>query len=150
MIQRLVDPLVTSASYSSDSVQNWLVDMSNSEYFWNAITVTIAPQLYQAGSDSISKVSSQTWQSRKSVSVSQWPSIFSGLEVISNRMTLSHRDPGGAPSHYDMLVSLGIEHDTIFSIEDLEAELVYSPGTMTYIAGRVRAYYFFTYNSSPS
>ncbi|KAG1817891.1 hypothetical protein EV424DRAFT_1268237, partial [Suillus variegatus] len=72
-----------------------------------------------------------------SVSVSQWPSIFSGLEVISNRMTLSHRDPGGAPSHYDMLVSLGIEHDTILSIEDLEAELVYSPGTMTYIAGRV-------------
>ncbi|KAG1763077.1 hypothetical protein EDD22DRAFT_742087, partial [Suillus occidentalis] len=66
-----------------------------------------------------------------------WPSIFSGLEVISNHMTLSYWDPGGAPSHYDMLVSLGIEHDAIFSIEDLEAKLVYSPRTMTYIAGRV-------------
>ncbi|KAG1763081.1 hypothetical protein EDD22DRAFT_846611 [Suillus occidentalis] len=84
--ERLVDPLVTSVSYSSDSVQNWLVDMSNSEYFWNAITATIAPKLYQAGGDSISKVSR--------------------LEVISNHMTLSHRDPGGAPSHYDMLHSV--------------------------------------------
>ena len=60
MIQRLVDPLVTSASYSSDSVQNWLADMSNSEYFWNAITATIAPKLFKAGGHSISKVSSQT------------------------------------------------------------------------------------------
>ncbi|KAG2358382.1 hypothetical protein BDR07DRAFT_1227776, partial [Suillus spraguei] len=66
-----------------------------------------------------------------------WPSIFSELELISNRITLSHWNPGGAPSHYDMLVSLGIEHDLILSIEDVEAELVYSPGTMTYIAGRV-------------
>ncbi|KAG2344989.1 hypothetical protein BDR05DRAFT_881382, partial [Suillus weaverae] len=55
-----------------------------------------------------------------------WPSIFLGLELISNQMTLSHWDPGRAPSHYDMSVSLGIEYDTIFSIEDLEAKLVYS------------------------
>ncbi|KAG2335445.1 hypothetical protein BDR05DRAFT_857690, partial [Suillus weaverae] len=58
------------------------------------------------------------------------PPFFSGLELILNQMTLNHQDPGGAPSHYDMLVSLGIEHDTIFSIKDLEAKLVYSPGTM--------------------
>ncbi|KAG1864347.1 hypothetical protein F4604DRAFT_1535688, partial [Suillus subluteus] len=66
-----------------------------------------------------------------------WPSIFSGLELIVNHVTLSHRDPGGAPSHYDMLVSLGIRDEAMFVIEDIGAELVYSPGTMVYIAGKV-------------
>ncbi|KAG1838547.1 hypothetical protein DFJ58DRAFT_629402, partial [Suillus subalutaceus] len=65
------------------------------------------------------------------------PPFFSGLELIVNHMTLSHRDPGGAPSHYDILVSLGIAHEAMFVIEDIGAELVYSPGTMVYIAGKV-------------
>ncbi|KAG1837478.1 hypothetical protein F4604DRAFT_1528074, partial [Suillus subluteus] len=66
-----------------------------------------------------------------------WPSIFSGLELIVNHVTLSHGNPGGAPSHYDMLVSLGIGHETMFVIEDIGVKLVYSPGTMVYIAGKV-------------
>ncbi|KAG1898414.1 uncharacterized protein F5891DRAFT_955544, partial [Suillus fuscotomentosus] len=69
------------------------------------------------------------------------PSIFLGLEVIVNHVTLSHHDPGGAPSHYDLLVSLGIGYDATFSIEDLEAKLGYGPGTMNFILGKVRLNY---------
>ncbi|KAG2352438.1 hypothetical protein BDR07DRAFT_1253995, partial [Suillus spraguei] len=64
-----------------------------------------------------------------------WPSIFSGLEVIVNRVTLSHRDPGGAPTLYDLLVSLGKGHAAKMRLADVQAELDYFPGTMLFICG---------------
>ncbi|KAG1721212.1 uncharacterized protein EDB91DRAFT_1019535, partial [Suillus paluster] len=66
-----------------------------------------------------------------------WPSIFSGLELIVNWVTLGHHDAGGASSHYDLLASLGIGHNANFRIEDLEAELDYFPGTLVSILGKV-------------
>ncbi|KAG1826373.1 hypothetical protein EV424DRAFT_1285766, partial [Suillus variegatus] len=66
-----------------------------------------------------------------------WPSIFSGLEIIANRVTFSHRDAGGSPSLLDLLVSLGRNHHATLALADLKAELDYSPGTMVYISGRV-------------
>jgi hypothetical protein len=128
---------VTSASYSNKQVQHWLDVMSSSECFWNGITAAIAPELFEAGSTAISEVYGKTRTPPKSVPVSDWPSIFSGLEVIVNRTTLPHRDRGGAPSHYDLLVSLGVGHDATFSIQDLRADLDYSPGTMCFICGKV-------------
>jgi hypothetical protein len=71
------------------------------------------------------------------VPVSEWPSIFTGMELIANRITLSYRDAGGAQSHYDLLASLGIGHDATFSIKDLNVELDYFPGTLAFIAGKV-------------
>ncbi|KAG1892920.1 uncharacterized protein F5891DRAFT_919525, partial [Suillus fuscotomentosus] len=66
-----------------------------------------------------------------------WPSEFSGLEVIVNRETPSHRDPGALPPFYDLLVSLGKAHHAILALPDLGAELAYPPGTMVYILGKV-------------
>ncbi|KAG2121483.1 hypothetical protein DEU56DRAFT_711668, partial [Suillus clintonianus] len=66
-----------------------------------------------------------------------WPSIFSGLEVIANRLTLSHRDGGGSPTLYDLLVSLGIGHTATLKLADVKAELDYFPGTMLHISGMV-------------
>lgn len=66
-----------------------------------------------------------------------WPSEFSGLEVIVNRETPNHRDPGASPSFYDLLVSLGKGHRAVLALPDLGAELAYYPGTMVYILGKV-------------
>lgn len=133
--------MVVSATYSQDSVQTWLDTMSSAEFFWNAITAVVAPELFQTGYHAISEVLTQTQLPKKPVPVHRWPSIFSGLEVIVNRVTWSHRDPGGALSHYDLLVSLGIGHNATFSIGDFEAELGYGPGTMNFISGKVRLIY---------
>ncbi|KAG1728928.1 hypothetical protein EDB19DRAFT_1611521, partial [Suillus lakei] len=62
---------------------------------------------------------------------------FLGLELIVNWVTLGHCDAGGALSHYDLLASFGIGHNTTFCIEDLEAELDYFPGTLVSILGKV-------------
>ncbi|KAG1851127.1 hypothetical protein F4604DRAFT_1592525, partial [Suillus subluteus] len=66
-----------------------------------------------------------------------WPSIFSGLEIIANHTTLSHRDVGGAPSLFDLLISLGSGHKAKLVLADVGAELDYYPGTMTFISGKV-------------
>ncbi|KAG2140736.1 hypothetical protein BD769DRAFT_1349909, partial [Suillus cothurnatus] len=66
-----------------------------------------------------------------------WPSIFSGLEIITNHVTFSHRDAGGSPSLFDLLVGLGRNHHATLALADLHAELAYSPGAMVYIAGQV-------------
>ncbi|KAG1742099.1 hypothetical protein EDB19DRAFT_1907563 [Suillus lakei] len=54
--ERLVDPLVTSESYSSGKVQDWLAALRTSEVLWNVITATVAPDLFQAGVSSFSEV----------------------------------------------------------------------------------------------
>lgn len=110
--------------------------------FFNAITAFIAPELFEAGLAAASKVSSATLQSKKPAPTSQWPSVFSGIELIVNQVTLGHRDAGGASSHYDLLASFGIGHNATFRIKDLEAELDYFPGTLVSILGKVRTLLF--------
>ncbi|KAG1820768.1 hypothetical protein EV424DRAFT_1322679, partial [Suillus variegatus] len=65
------------------------------------------------------------------------PSIFSGLEIIRNQVTLSHRDVAGSPTLYDLLISLGIGHNVTIKSADLQAKLDHFPETMLYISGRV-------------
>ncbi|KAG2084905.1 hypothetical protein BD769DRAFT_1374620, partial [Suillus cothurnatus] len=136
--ERIQDPLVTSESYASADVQTWLAAVSTTEFFWNAITAAVSPELFQAGSAAISGARREAYSgSKKSLAASQWPSVFSGLEIIVNRITLSHRDGGGSPTLYDLLISLGVGHAATIKLADVQAELDYFPGTMLYISGRV-------------
>ncbi|KAG2115297.1 uncharacterized protein F5147DRAFT_769754 [Suillus discolor] len=54
--QQLVDPLVTSESYKSEKVQQWLAALTISEVLWNTITRVVAPDLFQAGISAFSEV----------------------------------------------------------------------------------------------
>ncbi|KAG1830059.1 hypothetical protein F4604DRAFT_1695666 [Suillus subluteus] len=132
------DPLVTSESYNSKKVQQWLGALTTSELLWNSITAAVAPDLFESGFSAFSKVVKEVQRRKKnSAPVDSWPSIFSGLEIIANQTTFSHRDPGGSPSLFDLLVSLGQNHHATLSLADVHAELDYSPGAMVYIASRV-------------
>lgn len=118
---------------SSPAVQLWLSKMTATEQFWSAITSIVAPDQYLAGMASISSLECMVQTSHSVI----WPSVFSGIEVIVNRETPHHRDPGASPSLYDLLVSLGKGHQAILNLPDLGAELHYPPGTMVYISGKV-------------
>ncbi|KAG2351074.1 hypothetical protein BDR07DRAFT_1238266, partial [Suillus spraguei] len=111
----------------------WLSEMTATEQFWSAITSIIAPDQYLAGVRSVSSLKCMVQTSDPIV----WPSDFSGIEVIVNRETPYHRDPGVSPSFYDLLVSLGKAHQAILNLPDLDAKLEYPPGTMVYISGKV-------------
>ncbi|KAG0694117.1 hypothetical protein DFH29DRAFT_880933, partial [Suillus ampliporus] len=102
--ERLIDPLVTSESYNSKEVQKWLEALTTSELLWNSITAAVAPELFESGTSVFSKVVKEVRRRKNnSAPVDSWPSIFSGLEIIANRTTFSHRDPGGSPSLFDLL-----------------------------------------------
>ncbi|KAG2067042.1 hypothetical protein BDR04DRAFT_1028585, partial [Suillus decipiens] len=137
--ERLQDPMVTSASYKSVEVQEWLAALSATEFFWNAITATSAPDLFEAGTSAITQVVQELQDSDKHMSapISYWPSIFSGFEIIANWTTLSHQDTGGSPSLFDLLISLGSGHEAKLTLADVGAELDYNPGTMVFISGKV-------------
>jgi hypothetical protein len=69
--------------------------------------------------------------------VNLWPSFFSGIEVISNRRTPSHRDAQAAPPVYDFLVSAGTHKEAWMVLPDVQAKLSYNPGTVVAVCGRV-------------
>ncbi|KAG1895262.1 uncharacterized protein F5891DRAFT_984344 [Suillus fuscotomentosus] len=136
--ERLEDPMVTSASYKPVEVQEWLATLSATEYFWNAITAVLAPDLFKVGTLAISRIIQELQGSdRTSPPICDWPSIFSGLEIIANCTTLLHRDFGGAPSLFDLLISLCSGHEAKLTLADVGAELNYYPGTMVFIYRKV-------------
>jgi hypothetical protein len=66
------------------------------------------------------------------------------MELIANWITLSHRDAGGAQSHYDLLASLGIGHDATFSIKKISMwNLITSLEHWHSLQARYEPYYFF-------
>ncbi|KAG1841840.1 hypothetical protein F4604DRAFT_1939205 [Suillus subluteus] len=102
--ERLQDHLYQSTSLTKSTVvRDWLSEMTVTEQLFSAITSIIAPDQYLAGAESVSMLKNMVQTPNPVV----WPSVFSGIEVIVNRETPYHRDPGASPSVYDLLVSLG-------------------------------------------
>jgi hypothetical protein len=70
LTQRLQDPIVASSSYSNVEVQEWLAALSTTEFFWNAITAAVAPDLFAAGAHTISKLNEEVQGLKQSTRVS--------------------------------------------------------------------------------
>jgi hypothetical protein len=69
--------------------------------------------------------------------VQSWNSVFSGISVITNRITTRHRDTGGAFPWPDVLLSCGTHKTAHFHLNDVKAQLSYSPSTVVAVCGRV-------------
>jgi hypothetical protein len=66
-----------------------------------------------------------------------WSSVFTGINVISNRRTIAHRDRFGHLPWYDLLVSVGTYTQAYLVLPDLGAKLVYNPGTVVLLCGKL-------------
>ena len=67
-----------------------------------------------------------------------WQSVYTGISIISNRRTPSHRDSKGRPEWYDTLVSYsGPGARPLLSIKDLGLHLKYSSGTVVGLCGTI-------------
>lgn len=66
-----------------------------------------------------------------------WPTIFNGLDIISNRETPAHRDVQGRSEWYDMLLTIGAYTDGRIEMPSLGLNLLYNPGTAVFLTGRV-------------
>jgi len=132
-----VDPIIVSTEYRTESAAKFINRIRHAEAILNCIGMLICPELFSAGAKAIRKLKNgeklNVWYNN----VKLWPSIFSGLEVISNRKTLIHRDRQSAPAMYDFLVSAGNHKETWFTLPDIKTKLLYDPGTVTAICGKV-------------
>jgi hypothetical protein len=93
--------------------------------------------MYEIGNKAIEQIQAgeglQQWHEH----VHLWPSAFSGIQAIVNRITPSHRDTGAAPSMFDLLVSAGTHRNANLRLGDVKANLSYKPGTVVLVCGRV-------------
>jgi hypothetical protein len=106
----------------------------------NAITALTHRPLHLAGHQAISKLKrpdSLNISIKTHDHVQSWNSIFSGISVITNRITPEHRDTGGAFPWYDLLLSCGKHHNAHLQLKDVKAQLSYSPGTVVMVCGKV-------------
>ena len=68
----------------------------------------------------------------------QWQSVYTGIAIISNRITPAHRDSKGKPEWFDLLMNYaGHETQPKLLIHDLGLELNYSSGTVVGLCGTI-------------
>jgi hypothetical protein len=59
------------------------------------------------------------------------------MSVICDRKTLVHRDQGGWPACYDLLVAGGAYDEAWLEVPDIGAKFRYQPGTAVALCGKV-------------
>jgi hypothetical protein len=113
--------------------------MDSTEYLCNAILALTHPALFDAGITAIANLDKpeQLHNVQTHPHVPSWNSAFSGIGVISNRKTLKHRDSGGCPPWYDLLVSAGTHQSANVTISEMGATFSYSPGTVFMVCGKL-------------
>jgi hypothetical protein len=132
--QRLEDSMTPSHTLSHTCAAAWLADIQDMEDDINALLSVIDPDLLQAG---ISAITQLKHIHQDTPILSLWNSAFSAIGVIVNRKTLAHRDQGGWPACLDMLVAAGNYQDARLVLDDIGASLVYKPGALVALCGKV-------------
>jgi hypothetical protein len=136
IFQKSNDQLRTSSSLQAKYGADFVKAISEVELLCNAATALIAPDMYDVGLLGIRKIKEGTEMARNYDHVHLWPSVFGALEVIVNRKTPPHRDPGGAPSHFDLLVAAGTHTHCFFELCELKVSFEYLPGAIILVCGR--------------
>lgn len=132
LFQRLQDPIVPSAVLRDSSVQQWLASIQLTERLLNSVLLVVHPELWTSNMSA-----SRRLESRLPYPIPCWPTAYTGLDLIVNRITEPHTDTGGAITFYDHLLSLGIDHNATLKLDDFDAELAYSEGTSVFLTGKV-------------
>ena len=113
----------------------WLELSYSFERFLNLTISLIHPELFQCGLEILQKT--RTLETTSEIA-KKWQSVFTGIAIISNRLTPSHRDRKGRPEWYDLLINYSdIEAIPELFIEDIGLKLEYSSGTVVGLCGMI-------------
>jgi hypothetical protein len=105
------------------------------ERFLNLTLSLVHPELFKCGLEMLRRL--RKLETTRDLAT-QWQSVYTGIAVISNRKTPSHRDTKGRIEWYDTLLSYsdgGTEPR--LSIKDLGMDLRYSSGTVVSFCGAI-------------
>lgn len=123
-----------SANFGEAAALDWLNAVSESNAVLSAILAVIHPTLYDAGRQTTERLSGSPNICPPDI-LDRWASVFSGVAVISNRSSPSHRDGGSRYNWYDVLVTLGRYQNCGLTLPGLGITLEYGPGTVVGISG---------------
>jgi len=135
-IKRLVDPLKPSGLFTNDRCPQYLRGIQYEEDLLNAIVAMTAPELFHCGAQATKELRKVAMHP----STNLWRSVYSGMTIIANRRTPTHRDTGGALQHFDLLLSAGDHRNAELHVPDITIKLEYNPGTAVLIMGRALAH----------
>ncbi|KAF8075769.1 hypothetical protein FPV67DRAFT_1664101 [Lyophyllum atratum] len=86
------------------SAEEWLQEIAPAEIILNSILSITHPHLYDDASTALSKI--REIPETQNIA-SCWPSVFTGISVIANRLTVPHTDRFSRACWYDSLASVG-------------------------------------------
>ena len=98
----------------------------------SAVLRVVHPELYAAGRDTLLLAATNPIIA---AILEHWPTVFHGVQVVSNRETPYHRDVSGCPQWLDMLISLGTHQRTTLVARNLGMQIAYEPGTLVLLNG---------------
>ena len=125
-----------SANFRSHPALDWLDAISESNAILSAILAVIHPTLYDAGWQTTERLRKTPEIGPQDI-LSRWASVFSGVSVISNRISPPHRDGSSRLHWYDLLVTLGSYRNCKLELPGIKLSLEYGPGTVVGISGSV-------------
>ena len=110
------------------------MEISNEiERFLNLALSIIHPELFECGLQILRKL--RQLDDTRQIS-RKWQSVYTGIAIICNRLTPSHRDSKGRLEWYDTLVSYsGCGTAPRLLIKDVGLDLEYSSGTVVSLCG---------------
>ena len=137
LFQQLSALLYVSSDIRSDEAANFLRTTTSLDLLSDAVTALVAPQQYDRGKAAITCLKKGDYLHQRLPIIDHWHSVWSGSALIVNRATPFHRDTGGAPSDFDLLISSGTHTECFLDVRELGLSLRYSSGTAVAIAGSV-------------
>ena len=138
MVQQLNSDLYVCPRLRTPMAANFMADIAVTENLCNIMTSLIHPDLFRASQESIYTIKNNpSLVASYHENVQLWPSVFGAIQVIVNRLTPAHRDQGGFPTSYDLLLSLGTHKEARMNLRELGATFRYTPGCVMFLSGKV-------------
>lgn len=132
------DPLLPSRNLRVDhhiETSNWLKMSNEVEKFLNLTLSLIHPDLFEMGLKMLQIL--QELEDTEHIA-NQWQSVYTGIQVICNRITPPHRDSKGRPEWYDILANYSeVGALPRLVIEDIGLDLEYGSGTVVGFCGSI-------------
>ena len=124
----------TLLDHDTNGSLDWVQEMQETTDLLNAILSIVHPELHQAGAAALEKLRHGPRFNKHHTWARAWNSVYSGVSVIANRACVPHRDIGGRPDWFDLILTLGQYSEAIMRWPDLRVNLDYPPGTVVFLA----------------
>ncbi|KAF8068800.1 hypothetical protein FPV67DRAFT_1448676 [Lyophyllum atratum] len=116
------------------AAEEWLREIAPAEIILNSILSITHPRLYDDASTALSKI--RELPETQNIA-SCWPSVYTGISVIANRLTVPHTDRFSRACWYDSLASVGPFTAAYLEFPDIGLRLSYHPCTVVNLCGNI-------------